>query len=410
MRFLYGILISLYGMVLHLAALFNPKAKQWVEGRKNYFQKLNTLDFSGDWVWFHTASLGEYEQALPVIKLLKTKQPQLKILVTFFSPSGYEVRKNDNVPHRVLYLPLDTRSNAKRFLKTVNPKWAVFVRYEFWPNFMDALFENKTPAVVMSANFRSHQFMFKPWGGFILNRVKRLSKIMVQTQKAKGVLLNNGVDENRITVSGNSRIDQVISIVENSPDFELIEEFTRGHRTLILGSCYAEEESFVHPLLASEKDLKIILAPHYIDDNNVSRLLKALPVKAVRYTQVKKGDLKNYNVLVLDTMGMLAAIYKYGDFALVGGGFKDGIHSILEPAANYLPLFYGPHYEAFPEGADLIEAGGAFEVNNTEDFLEKFLSVYQNEENRKKCSEAIARYMQTQKGATAKIVDELMEL
>jgi len=408
MRFLYGILISLYGMVLHLAAWFNPKAKQWVEGRKNYFQKLEKLDFSGDWVWFHTASLGEYEQALPVIKTLKTKQPQLKILVTFFSPSGYEVRKNDSVPHRVLYLPLDTRSNAKRFLNTVKPKWVVFVRYEFWPNFMDALFETKTPTVVMSANFRSHQFMFKPWGGFILNRVKRLSKIMVQTQNAKEVLLNNGVDENKITVSGNSRIDQVISIVENSPDFELIEEFTRGQRTLILGSCYAEEESFVHPLLASEKDLKIIFAPHYIDENNINRLLKALPVKAARYTQTKKDDVKNYRVLVLDTMGMLASIYKYGDFALVGGGFKDGIHSILEPAANNLPLFYGPHFEAFPEGADLIEAGGAFEVNNTDDFLEKFLSVYKNEENRKKCAEAISQYMQTQKGATAKIVNELV--
>jgi len=410
MAWVYGILINLYGVAIRLAALFNPKARQWVEGRKDYFKKLDTIDFAGEWVWFHTASMGEYEQAIPVIKLLKSKKPHLKILVTFFSPSGYEIRKNDPEADYVLYLPLDTSRNAKQFIKAVQPKWVVFVRYEFWPNLMDELFNSKILTAVMAANFRSHQFMFKPWGRFILNRIKRLDKIMVQTQKAKEILLRNDVEKKRISISGNSRIDQVINISKNSPDFEIIESFTRGYTTLILGSCYALEESFVYPLLAKEEGLKIILAPHYIDDDNVNRLLKGLPDRAVRYSQTNKEEVLDFRILVLDTMGMLSSIYKYGDFALIGGGFRDGIHSILEPAANHLPLFYGPHYEAFPEGKDLIDAGGAFEVTDGKDFLEKFLSVYENPEQKKKCSDAIAHYLETQKGATQKIVSELLGL
>lgn len=407
MKELYGIFIRIYGLAIHIAALFNPKAKQWIEGRKNFFEKLNTVDFSGNWVWVHTASLGEYEQAKPVIAELKKRNSKQKFLVTFFSPSGYEVRKNDPLADAVFYLPLDTKRNAHKFLKVVKPKMAVFVRYEFWPNYLDALFASKTPTAVIAANFRKDQFMFTSLGSFILNRIKRLNTVMVQTEKAKNILIKNGFPESKVSVCGNSRIDQVIQIAENSPANEIIKAFTEGHRTLILGSCYAQEEAFTYNILKKHPELKAIMAPHYIDHENVTRLQKALPVKSIRYSEITDQYLIDIQVLVLDTMGMLSSIFKYGDVALIGGGFKDGIHSILEPASSFLPLFFGPRHQPFPEAKTLIESGGAFEVNSTQDFEDAFESVYQNQKLYDNCSGAIKDYMHSQKGATEKIVSVL---
>ena len=405
MKVLYGIFIRIYGLAIHIAAFFNPKAKQWIEGRKNYFGKLNTVDFTGDWIWFHTASLGEYEQAKPVIAKLKKRNSNQKFIVTFFSPSGYEVRKNDPLADTVFYLPLDTKHNAQKFLEIVSPKMAVFVRYEFWPNYLDALFARSIPTVVMAANFRESQFMFKPLGSFILNRIKHLNAVMVQTEKAKQLLVRNDFDESKVSVSGNSRIDQVIQIAETNPENEIIKKFTSGHSTLILGSCYAQEESFIYNLLLKHPELKVIMAPHYIDDENVRRLQKALPVKSVRYSEIARQSLnEKFQVLVLDTMGMLSSIFRYGNFALIGGGFKDGIHSILEPASSFLPLFFGPRHQPFPEAKALIESGGAFEVNSVDEFENAFESVYQNQKFYDNCSHAIKGYMDSQKGASDKIV------
>ena len=410
MKALYGLFIQIYGLAIRVAALFNPKAKQWIEGRKDYFNTLKAVDFSGEWIWFHTASLGEYEQAKPVISELKKRNSNFKFLVTFFSPSGYEVRKNDPLANAVFYLPLDTKANAKNFLKIIKPKMAVFVRYEFWPNYLDALFSNNIPTAVIAANFREDQFMFKSLGGFILKRIKRLNAVMVQTEKAKQLLINNGFQDSKVSVCGNSRIDQVIQIAESSPENEIIKRFTKGHRTLILGSCYALEESFAYEILKKHPELKVIMAPHYIDNENVSRLQKALPVKSIRYSEIKAQDLSDTQVLVLDTMGMLSSLFKYGDFALIGGGFKDGIHSILEPAASSLPLFFGPRHQPFPEAKALIELGGAFEVNSVDEFEIAFEEVFQNSVQYTNCSSAIKSYMNSQKGATGKIVAVLEEL
>ena len=257
MKVLYGIFIRLYGLAIRIAAFFNPKAKQWIEGRMNFFEKLKKVDFTGEWVWIHTASLGEYEQAKPVIAELKKQNSSQKFLVTFFSPSGYEVRKNDPLADAVFYLPLDTKGNAHKFLEVVNPKMAIFVRYEFWPNYLDALWASKIPSVVMAANFRKDQFMFKSLGGFILKRIKRLNAVMVQTEKAKQLLISNGFQESKVSVCGNSRIDQVIQIAESSSENEVIKNFTKGHRTLILGSCYALEESFSYNILEKHPELKV---------------------------------------------------------------------------------------------------------------------------------------------------------
>lgn len=407
MQVLYNLLIRLYRLAIGIASLFNPKAKQWIEGRKNIFQKLSGIDFSGDWFWFHAASLGEYEQAKPVIAELKSKRPNLKFLVTFYSPSGYEVRKNDPLADQVFYLPLDTKRNAKKFVDIVKPKQVVFVRYEFWPNFLDALFAAHIPTLVMAANFRANQFMFKSSGGFILKRIQRLDAILTQTEAAKELLLAHGFNIEKVSVSGNSRVDQVIQIASTSGENALIKTFINGQKTLILGSCYALEESFTYPLLKQHPDLKVIMAPHYIDAENIKRLQEALPVKSIRYSEIEEQDTATFQVLVLDTMGMLSSIYKYGAYALIGGGFKDGIHSILEPAASHLPLFFGPKHQPFPEAKALIDLGGAFEVNTTEEFVSFFNRIYESNERYDTCAKAIASYMESQKGATAKIVEAI---
>ena len=233
---------------------------------------------------------------------------------------------------------------------------------------------------------------------------------MVQTEKSKQLVTNNGFQDSKVSVCGNSRIDQVIQIAESSPENEIIKRFTKGHRTLILGSCYALEESFAYEILKKHPELKVIMAPHYIDNENVSRLQKALPVKSIRYSEIKAQDLSDTQVLVLDTMGMLSSLFKYGDFALIGGGFKDGIHSILEPAASSLPLFFGPRHQPFPEAKALIELGGAFEVNSVDEFEIAFEEVFQNSVQYTNCSSAIKSYMNSQKGATGKIVAVLEEL
>ncbi len=410
MKALYSIFILVYGLAVRIAAFFNPKAKLWIEGRKNFFEKLKKVDFTGDWIWIHAASLGEYEQAKPVITALKKRDSNKKFLVTFFSPSGYEVRKNDPLADAVFYLPLDTQRNAHKFLEIASPKMAVFVRYEFWPNYLDALWVSKIPAAVMAANFREDQFMFKPLGSFILNRIKHLNAVMVQTEKAQQLLFNNGFKKSKVSVSGNSRIDQVIQIAETSPENETIKKFTARHRTLILGSCYAQEESFTYNILKKYPELKVIMAPHNINNANVSRLQKELPVKSIRYSEIQNHDLEKYQVLVLDTMGMLSSIFKYGDFTLIGGGFKDGIHSILEPASSFLPLFFGPRHHPFPEAKTLIESGGAFEVNSAIEFEDAFETVYQNANHFNNSSKAIKEYMYSQKGATEKIVAVLESL
>ncbi|MCT4622624.1 MAG: 3-deoxy-D-manno-octulosonic acid transferase [Schleiferiaceae bacterium] len=410
MRWLYSILIHLYGVILHVAALFNPKARLWVDGRKNYFEKLSQLEFKGHWVWFHTASLGEYEQAKPVIAELKKSRPDSKFLVTFFSPSGYEIRKNDETVDSVLYLPLDTKKNASQFLDRVNPELAVFVRYEFWPNFLDGLHKREIPTAVIAANFRESQFMFSSFGGYVLNRIKKLSAITVQTEKSVELLTSNGVEKEKISVAGNSRVDQVAKIASNKSSNKILEAFSENRKVLILGSSYAKEESFIRSILIEEQPLRILIAPHYVDEANIKRLINSLPVIPLRYSLADEGAASVSSVMILDTMGMLAQSYQYGDYALVGGGFNDGLHSILEPAAFGHPTFFGPKHHSFPEATALIEKGGAFEVTNSDEFEKEFNKLFESELEYERSRKAVHQYISEQKGAANKIAQVLLSL
>jgi 3-deoxy-D-manno-octulosonic-acid transferase len=360
MKLLYNFGIFLYGFIIRIAALFNPKAKLFIQGRKNVWQQLARIN-TDHVVWFHAASLGEFEQGKPVMEKLKQDHPEINLLVSFFSPSGYEERKDWPLA-TTCYLPLDTPANAKRFVELVNPKIAVFIRYEFWANYMDELERKRIPSAVIAAQFNHTQFAFKPLGMFLRKRIARLSSIMVQYESAQQFLLKHNFDRRKIFVCGDSRFDRVIQTVKSTPRIPEIEVFKGSSPLLILGSCYKHEIAFVAEAVTKFTDWKFVYAPHWVDDKYVSELEMRIPEKCIRFSALKARN--NERILILNTIGKLAAAYRYADIAVVGGGFRDGIHNIIEPAAFGIPVFYGPNHHNFPEGKAMIDAGFGFEINN----------------------------------------------
>lgn len=373
-HWLYNTAIFCYGALIRVAANFNPKARLFIQGRKNQWERLSLIPKNKPVIWFHAASLGEFEQGKPVMELLLARHTDKQLVVTFFSPSGYEVQKN-YAHASVFYLPIDTPRKAKRFVKTVNPVLAVFVRYEFWANYFLALREAKIPTAVIAAQFRPKQFLFSFWGRWILKQVKQLDTITVQYQSAKEVLLQHGFDTQKIHVCGDSRFDRALLTVARAEEIDAIKNFKGDKRLLVLGSGYAEEIKFILPELERMSGWKILLAPHLVDPTSVANLVALLP-SAPTYFRDASINI-NVHVLVLNTIGKLAAAYKYADLAIVGGGFGKGIHNIIEPAAFGVPLFFGPKHDKFPEAAAFIKAGFATDIsgknakNQLQDFLQK---------------------------------------
>lgn len=403
---LYNILIQLYWVAAKLTSTFSKKAKLFVLGRKNIWQELQKHFPKQNVVWFHAASLGEFEQGKPVMELLKKKHPEINLLVTFFSPSGFEQRKDYELAD-VFYLPLDTKKNAKRFIDIVNPQMAVFIRYEFWANYLDALRAKQIPTAVMAAQFRKDQFAFGFWGGFIRQRIKNLNLICVQYQSAKSLLLEHSFNADKVSVCGDSRFDRVLETVKNTEEIPEIKSFKGDSPLVILGSCYEAEENFVREAFEKFPDWKFIYAPHYVDDQHVDGLISRLPAKAVKFTNYKEG---NERILVLNTIGKLASAYRYGDLAVIGGGFRDGIHNILEAAAFGLPLFFGPNHKSFPEAQALLDLGLAFEIDK-KGIAEKNLdALLRNSELRNQQSQKLKSFVTNHAGATSCIVKNLEKL
>ncbi len=359
MKLLYDLGIFLYGLIIRLVAFSNPRAKLFVQGRQNLAQQLGDLK-KENVVWFHAASLGEFEQGKPVMERLKEHHPELNLVVSFFSPSGYEERKDWPLA-TTCYLPLDTPANAKRFIELINPTLAVFIRYEFWANYLDVLYKKEIPTVVIAAQFRPNQFAFKSLGAFLRKRIARLDAIMVQYEGARDQLLQYNFAPKKIAVCGDSRFDRVLETVKNAGKIPEIEAFKRDSPLLILGSCYKDEIAFVEKAIIKFPDWKFIYAPHWVDDKHVRELESTLPEKSIRFSGFEAY--KDERILILNTIGKLAAAYRYGSIAVVGGGFRDGIHNIIEPAAFGMPIFYGPNHTNFPEGQAMIEAGFGFEIN-----------------------------------------------
>jgi 3-deoxy-D-manno-octulosonic-acid transferase len=386
--------------LIFTASFFNKKAKLWIEGRKNIFEKIKGIDFSNSTnIWFHVSSLGEFEQGRPLIEEIKQKYPTLKIILTFFSPSGYEIRKNYQLADYIFYLPIDTKKNAKKFIKLINPKFVFWIKYDFWYNYLNQLSKQNVPIYLLSAIFRKNQIFFKKYGKWYKKILFFFDKIFVQNQSSFDILEENGI-HNQI-VAGDTRLDRVFEISQTAKSFEIVEIFKDDKLTIICGSTWEEDEKIISAFINnSDEYLKFIIAPHEIHNEHINKIINLLDKKYILYSQAKILNLKDIQVLIIDNIGMLSSLYKYADITYIGGGFGTGIHNTLEPAIWGLPIIFGPKYHKFQEAVDLINLNAAFSISNNLDF-EKILNKLINENNyRNECGEISKNYILNNKGAT----------
>lgn len=405
MLFLYNLVVSFAAFFLKIVALFSPKIKLFVEGRKNVFDTLEEkIKPSDKTIWFHAASLGEYEQGLPVIEKIKEKYPAHKIIVTFFSPSGYEVRKNNTVADVTLYLPLDTKKNAKKFLKLTHPEIVFFIKYEFWLNYLKELKKLKTPTYLISGIFRDNQMFFKWYGGFYRKALESFTYFFVQNQSSKEKI--EAIGFHNVIVSGDTRFDRVVAILERDNEVDFIATFKNNTPTIIIGSSWPKDEVLISEYINEAPDnVKFIIAPHNIKAEQISNLRDQLTKSTVLFSEKENKKLADYTVFIIDTVGLLTKIYSYGTIAYVGGGFGNpGIHNILEPATFGIPIVIGPNYSNFAEAIQLVTLGGCTVINNKEELNTAFNRLLTDENVLKEKGEICKCYIQDNKGATDCII------
>jgi len=370
---LYNSLILFLRVGFRIAALFHSKASAFVKGRKAVFQRLESCfrDNHSPVAWVHCASLGEFEQGRPLIESLRKEFPGIKILLTFFSPSGYEVRKNYDQADLVCYMPWDTANNADRLVAIVKPSLVIFVKYEYWFHYTNVLKNKNIPVLSISSIFRKDQLFFKPYGGFYRRILNNFSYFFVQNEASLRMLRSIGVQQ--CTLAGDTRFDRVYQIVQRGEEIAIARNFKGNQKTFIMGSCWPEDLEVLAPFM-NQNMMKFIFAPHEISENFLVEIENALQVRSIRYSVAQdKASLDEYQVLIVDNIGMLSRLYRYGEFAYVGGGFGKGLHNILEAACYGLPIFFGnKNYERFQEAIDLINRGGAFEVSNYTDLKMKY--------------------------------------
>lgn len=365
MRLFYTIGIWFYGLGIRMASLFNEKAKQWVRGRKGLFAELEkAFDGKTNPVWVHCASLGEYEQAKPLIEKIKREKPETKVLTTFFSPSGYTQGVKDKLSDHVFYLPLDLPSNVRRFIDIVHPERAIFVKYEFWFNYMHQLAKKSIPFYYISAIFRENQHFFKSFGRWFAEQLRSATHFFVQTEKSKQLLESIGIRQ--VTVCGDTRFDRVKAIAEKVEPFPFMESFCQNKKIIIAGSSWGPDEQLLAQLLQRFPDYKLVVAPHEISrSEEVKETFRTY--KVTQYSSMKGEQLAACQVLIIDTIGILSRLYQYSDLSYIGGAFKTGLHNILEAAVYGKPLFFGPHYDHFNEAVNLVALKGAFSVSSSEE-------------------------------------------
>ncbi len=405
MLFLYNLSIHLAGFFLKIIALFSPKIKLFVEGRKSVFNTLKEKIKPEDkTIWFHSASLGEYEQGLPVIEKIKEKYPSHKIVVTFFSPSGYEVRKNNTVADVTVYLPLDTKSNAKKFIKLVHPEKAFFIKYEFWLNYLKELENRTTPTYLISGIFRDNQMFFKWYGGFYRKALKAFTYFFVQNEKSKEKVESLGFKN--VIVSGDTRFDRVNAILERDNRLDYIENFKNNQPTIVIGSSWPKDEILIAEYInQAPENVKFIIAPHNIKPDQISELQSKITKSTILFSEKENKDLSSYSVFIIDTIGILTKIYSYGTIAYVGGGFGNpGIHNILEPATFGIPIVIGPNYSNFAEAIDLVAIGGCTPITTITELKDIFDRLLNSKDLLKEKSEICRNFIQDHKGATETIM------
>jgi len=391
----YNISILLYNLGIRIASLFNSKAKLWIKGRKNIFQKLQlATQGHANIVWFHCASLGEFEQGRPIIKGYKKKYPTHKILLTFFSPSGYNIRKNDKIADWVFYLPADTKANAKRFIYIVKPIKVLFVKYEFWLNYIRECKKYNIPFYFVSSIFRKEQIFFK--NKWFARQLKHVTRFFVQDKTSNELLKDIGI--NNSTISGDSRFDSVKEIKKNKKSFPLIEVFSKNKTTIICGSTWPKDEELIIKVIKENQQFNYIIAPHQL--NNISELQKR--TNGLLFSEANNQNLHNSNVLIIDSIGLLSSIYNYGEIAYIGGGFGSGIHNVLEAITFGLPVIFGPNYQKFNEANELIKLGTAKSIAN---FKQLRNAIFYFE--KKSLQEICKNYIEKKSGATNHILQNI---
>ena len=409
MHFLYNLSIQFLRAALWAASCFNPKAKKWVLGRRNWktvlLQKLQ-VSAGQKTLWMHVSSLGEFEQGRPVIEQFRSEFPTWRIVLTFFSPYGYEVRKDYPLADVVAYLPADTPGNARNFLDLLQPDAAIFVKYDFWANYLFQLKKCNTPTLLVSALFRPSQPFFKWYGGLWREMLGCFNHIFVQNEASAALLhallpAEKG-ESSRISVAGDTRVDRVLRLAAEVKPNPIVAAFAGKETVLVVGSSWEADENLLFSVLQMPafQYFKVIIAPHEPSERNVTRICRQYG-NALRYSNLATGDPVNARVLVIDNIGLLNTLYRYGSIAYIGGGLGNGIHNTLEPAAFGLPIIFGPKYEKFEEAREFVARGGAFSVQNSNDSA-AVLAQLQQPETYDKASQAVRRFLTERGGATEK--------
>ena len=404
---LYDFFMSLYAWVIRLVGLKYEKARLWSEGRKGLFERMRAkIDPKARIVWLHVASLGEFEQGRPIIEEIRRSHPEYKILLTFFSPSGYEIRKNYTGADYIFYLPIDTRRNVRQFLDIAHPEVAIFVKYEFWLNMLTELRRRRIRTFVVSSIFRRNSVFFRFYGGPWRDALETFEVLFVQNEESKRLLAELGFDN--VTIAGDTRFDRVAEIARSAKRVELIERFKGDQKLFIAGSTWGPDEELLIPLMNENPTLKFIIAPHEMDEGRIAHLMEATKGGAVRYTQcTAESDLKEKQLQILDTVGILASAYGSASWGYIGGGFGVGIHNTLEAATFGLPIAFGPKYQKFKEACDLLSLGAARSVKSYEELKEWFIPLRDDEQQLAATSRLARDYTHSHQGATRTITQTI---
>lgn len=400
---MYNFVIYIYLFAVKLVSLFNPKVKLMVKGHSEVFDILKSkIEKDKKYIWFHAASLGEFEQGRPLMERIRRQYPEYKILLTFFSPSGYEVRKNYQGADVICYLPFDTPRNARRFVKLANPCMAFFIKYEFWQNYLKNLQKHHVPTYSVSSIFRKNQVFFRWYGGKYFKVLTRFTHLFVQNEVSKELLATLNI--RNVDVVGDTRFDRVIEIFEQAKQLPLVEQFKKNSMVMVAGSSWQPDEDIFIRYFNEHPEMKLIIAPHVIGESHLTEIIGKLKRPYVRYTQATPENVELADCLIIDCFGLLSSIYRYGEIAYVGGGFGVGIHNVLEAAVYGIPVLFGPNNQRFQEARQLLETKGCFEIHNYEEFKEKMDRLMTDAPYLEKCGKLSGDYVKQHAGASDKVM------
>lgn len=411
MTWIYNVVLFFYSISIQIAALFNNKARLFVKGRKNWKKNIrNKIENDSRYIWFHCASLGEFEQGRPVIESIKKQFPEYKIILTFFSPSGYEIRKNYELADIIVYLPVDKRKNASTFLNLVKPEKVFFIKYEYWFHYIYEIKKRNIPFYVVSAIFRENQIFFKnnlagKWYRKLLFGVEHF---FLQNESSAKLLSQLGITN--YSVSGDTRFDRVFAIANGSKKIPVVENFRGNNPLIIAGSTWKPDEELLAAFINNSTNLKFIIAPHEVSQSNINRIHQLLKKPAISFSKITESEIDSVDVLIIDSIGLLSSVYRYGSIAYIGGGFGVGIHNILEAATFGLPVIFGPNYKKFKEATDLIQMKGAFSIQDFTELESVLNKLLDDNKYLERCSEICKNYVKRNTGSTEFIIKKVFNI